>query len=694
MANGDENKKNLEEQKKFNKAKEQEIKHTKETGKELLSQRQALNDLLKLQKEGNEYKKETLGMSRDLAKFEQEELVFKQAGIELLRSEQDLSKALLQDTALRKQLKQKVKDLEKAGNVDQAKNLAAQLKTTKSIGKNIKKQIKDRASINKHLGMTDNIMRGLEQIPFFKEFIDGEAIIGKAEKAIHGMEDESKKSSAGMKAAFGEAFQQLNDNSSAIGKVLSAWTLTSILKDAIELSTQVTQVQKSLNLSDKASRQLNNNFLMMSHSTRTTGIAVSDIRNTFMSLNEQLGISTTAIRDDIVQEMAILSKYTGLSAESQARFAQDAILSGKKAHEITTEARATVEAQAKQFGLGVDVNKILDEAGQITGVMAANFGFSITKMAKLVTQSKQLGISLEQTKSIQAGMLDFASSIENELAAELFTGKQLNLEKARLYALTNDYTNLQKEIVKQFPSIIEFEKMNYFAKERTAAALGLTADGMADILRDGKTNKELAKEAEAAGEKELQKMYEKRGAAEDLANAQQVITESLVNMMTPLLPLVEAFANMLTYTELVGFAIGAIVGVKFLGLINSVLLLAKAWKATAIASAIAKAAANPLTIPLVIGGMAVAGAAAGYAISSNTPSKNDLSPMDVAQIQRGEVKAHSGESLIRTNTLEALLNKAGGGGNQQQNMQPVVLSVNYSGFDAVKAPSHYNSNIR
>ena len=73
--------------------------------------------------------------------------------------------------------------------------------------------------------------------------------------------------------------------------------------------------------------------------------------------------------------------------------------------------------------------------------------------------------------------------------------------------------------------------------------------------------------------------------------------------------------------------------------------------------------------------------------------KNDLSPMDVAQIQRGEVRAHSGESLVRTDTLEALINKVGGG-NQQQNMQPVVLSVNYSGFDAVKAPTHYKSSIR
>ena len=78
--------------------------------------------------------------------------------------------------------------------------------------------------------------------------------------------------------------------------------------------------------------------------------------------------------------------------------------------------------------------------------------------------------------------------------------------------------------------------------------------------------------------------------------------------------------------------------------------------------------------------------------TSNVPSKNDLSPMDVAEIQKGEVRAHSGESLVRTDTLEALINKAAGG--NQQNMQPVVLSVNYSGFDAVKAPTHYNSSIR
>jgi len=688
----DENKKDIEEQKKFNKAKKQELKHTKETKKELLSQKEALNELLRLQKVGVEAKKEILGMSRDLAKFSAEEAVKVNENNDLIRSHEEIQSRILKDKILRKSVEEEIDHLTDQGtdkSLEIAKNLQTQLDTTGGIAGKLNDELATRKSINKHLGLTDNIMRGLEQIPFFKEFVDGPKIINKAENAIKGMEDESRKSAAGMSAAFWEAYEQIKENASAVGKAVTAWTFTSAIKGVIELSTQITKVQKALNLSDKAARQLDVEFYNMSVHSRATGISVSDIRNNFLSLNEQLGIMTDSISlKKINEEMVILAKYTNLSVEAQGRFAQDVILSGKKAHIITKEARATVEAQSKQFGLGVHVNKILDEAGKITGVMAANFGYSIERMAKALTISKQLGVSLEQTKGIQSGMLDFQTSIENELAAELFTNKQLNLEKARLYALTNDYTNLQKEIVKQFPSVIEFERMNYFAKERTAAALGLTADSMADILRDGKSNLQLAEEAKAAGEHELANSYEKQSIAEQFANTQQKIKESLVEMTIIILPFVETLAKALSHTKTIFTFLGLIAGIKLLGLINSVRLLARAMRAKAITAAIAKAAATPWAIPVLIAGMATAGYVAGSIIDRNTPSKNDLSPMDVAEIQKGEVRAHRNESIIRTDTLEALLNKAGGG-NQQQNIQPVVVSVNYSGFDAVKAPTHY-----
>ena len=691
----DENKKNLDEIKKANTAKKEGIELNKETKKELLSQREALNELLKLQKAGLETRRETLGLSRDLAKFAAEEVIAHEKSDKFIRSEADIAEAMLKNEQLREELKQKV--IDSGGEI--SKNLQSQLDTTEDITAQLQEQFNKRDLINEKIGISDNILRGIEQVPFLKEFIDGEAAIAATEEAILNAGDAADKTSVGMKATLGNVFQQLKDASVDIGQAIDAWGMkksadfgVQIFQAMMELSKQTTAVQKDLALTNEEAATMNNRLQSIAMNARNGVVNINDMRASLLNINEQLGIATQAIRDDIVEEMAILAKTTGLSAEAQGNFAKDAILSGKNAATITKEARATIEAQVKQGKLGLNVNKVLDEAGQITGVIAANFGFSIERIAKAIAVSKQLGFSLKEVQGVQAGILDFASSIENELAAELFTNKQLNLEKARLYALTNDYTNLQKEITKQFPSMIEFEKMNYFAKERYAAALGLSVDAMADIIRGNKTNRTLAEEAADAGETAMAAEYEKLAAADALAAAQEKITTSLVNMMTPLLPIIDAFASLannatIIKTMMVGFA-AVKLGQMFLGLRGILrLLMMSATAATWTSGALTLGVGLAIAIPLILGAIGSMKSA-----TSNVPSKNNLSPMDVAEIQKGEVRAHSGESLVRTDTLEALINKAAGG--NQQNMQPVVLSVNYSGFDAVKAPTHYNSSIR
>jgi hypothetical protein len=233
--------------------------------------------------------------------------------------------------------------------------------------------------------------------------------------------------------------------------------------------------------------------------------------------------------------------------------------------------------------------------------------------------------------------------------------------------------------------------MNYLAKERTAAALGLSVDAMADIIRDGKTNADLAKEAKDAGENLLAEEYERLSVAEDLAAAQDKIVSSLTNMITPLLPLVDMFTSLAQSAFAVKTAMFAFATIKLGGLLMSLKAIAltlglSAKSAIATGIGITAGLAAAIIIPAIL--------AANSAVkNAPNPGKNDLSPMDVAQIQKGEIRAHSNESIVRTDTLEALINKAAGGGNQQQDIPPVVLSVNYSGFDAVKAPTHYNNSI-
>ena len=70
-------------------------------------------------------------------------------------------------------------------------------------------------------------------------------------------------------------------------------------------------------------------------------------------------------------------------------------------------------------------------------------------IAKVVTQTNVLGANLETIDKNVTSLLNWQSSIQNELEAKLITGKQINLEKASYAALNRDYVNLMNEWMNQ-----------------------------------------------------------------------------------------------------------------------------------------------------------------------------------------------------------------------------------------------------
>ena len=68
------------------------------------------------------------------------------------------------------------------------------------------------------------------------------------------------------------------------------------------------------------------------------------------------------------------------------------------------------------------------------------------------------------------------------MEAELLTGKQLNLEEARLLALKGQTGKAAAEVLKQVGSSAEFGEMNVLAQESLAKAVGMTKDELAQSL--------------------------------------------------------------------------------------------------------------------------------------------------------------------------------------------------------------------
>jgi hypothetical protein len=103
-------------------------------------------------------------------------------------------------------------------------------------------------------------------------------------------------------------------------------------------------------------------------------------------------------------------------------------------------------------------------------------------LTEAVAQARLLGTSLENVKKQASSLLDFETSIENELQAELITGRQFNLERARSAALTGNLTIAMQELNSQGIDFTNFSNMNVIAQEKVASMLGMQTDELSNQL--------------------------------------------------------------------------------------------------------------------------------------------------------------------------------------------------------------------
>ena len=79
---------------------------------------------------------------------------------------------------------------------------------------------------------------------------------------------------------------------------------------------------------------------------------------------------------------------------------------------------------------------------------------------------------MDGVAGIADSLLDFNSSIEKQMTANLMTGKQMNFMRARELALVGDTEGMMNEVLNQVGSEEEFLAMNVKQREALAAAAG------------------------------------------------------------------------------------------------------------------------------------------------------------------------------------------------------------------------------
>jgi hypothetical protein len=127
-------------------------------------------------------------------------------------------------------------------------------------------------------------------------------------------------------------------------------------------------------------------------------------------------------------------------------------------------------------------------------------------------------MNLEQAANSSNKLLNFSDSLAKELEAELLTGKAINLEQARYYALMGDSAKAAEELMANIGGLEEFNRLNVLQQRAYAEAIGMSADELANSLK----TQELLKQT---GDASLEALNERRRIAAEEGKSEEFLQE-------------------------------------------------------------------------------------------------------------------------------------------------------------------------
>lgn len=203
--------------------------------------------------------------------------------------------------------------------------------------------------------------------------------------------------------------------------------------------------------------------------------ATSEVIATAAAATRQLGLDANAVfGNELLTSITYLQHELGLTADQAARFGSISVLTGKTTKDINKDISAGASEMNRMAKSGVPLGIVLQDVLNASDDITASLGNNPKAIARAATAARALGMDLAKVNSIADGLLDFESSIEAELEAQLLTGKNINLSKARELALNNDLEGVARELANQGASAAEFASMNRVQQNALAKAMGMS----------------------------------------------------------------------------------------------------------------------------------------------------------------------------------------------------------------------------
>jgi len=520
--------------------------------------------------------------------------------------------------------------------------------------------------------------------------------------------NEEKKKENSLSNQAKKAYDSLEKSiSSQIGFSLTlSGIFSAILQAAFKIDAQVVELSKSLGVSKKEAQEISSEFNSYAVSLGDGFTTLTKLTQAQSDLTKQIGVAVRYTNEEVGMFAKLTGLY-GLTADEAGNLTRYSAANGKNIKEYTGSLLKASKLAQIETGTRFDQREILQDISKLSSGILVKFQGNPKALAAAVVEAKKLGTNLETVDKIGESLLNFEQSIENELKAELLTGKQINLEKARYAALTGNQLDLTREISSQVGTLNDYENMNVLAQRSLAEAFGLSREEMSEMLLKQEAINKYGKEAAELNTQELKNLEESGLSLKEYQTQQleQVEIQKQFNTLVenlqttlgqlaggPLMSLVSGFAsllnNALVLYPLVASIAALMVGKMLTGAMEfgKGLALAIPKMATLVGLSSAKAvaeitAAEAMSLGLATIGI-VAGIAAGVAAMNSAKSEAQSVSDGIAPPGKGPftITDSFGNTAITDKgdgiAVSPNISKTNGMNNSSIDLSPLVSAIN------------------
>jgi hypothetical protein len=275
-----------------------------------------------------------------------------------------------------------------------------------------------------------------------------------------------------------------------------------------------------MNMTFKEANKLRLELNTIANESGDNFVTTKGLQETLTAINGTLG-TNVMLNEENLKTFTKLRKVAGLTNDELMGVQSIVNATGGDLEDATGEILAQAKISSTRLGVALNEKEVLKSIKDVSAATTLSLGKNPGLIADAVATAKSLGFELSKIEQISSSLLQFESSIEAELEAELLLGKSINLEKARQFALDNNLAGVAREISAQMGSAADFGEMNRLQQEAIAKAMGMNRDELAKTLFVQEQLLTVSGKDAKLRERRINSLIEEKG----LAEAQRILAD-------------------------------------------------------------------------------------------------------------------------------------------------------------------------